>query len=601
MAGSRLIEEARPYSLEDVFKEHYAVPEFQRPYVWKKRQVEQLFDDLFEAYDERGRGTGEYFIGSMVTYQDTDRRHYLVDGQQRMLTLISLFAACRDRVLVLDEEADVSFFESLLRGERRTVRGRVTEEDRVLARVNPDQEILAQLIARRGPILQPKQFQAYQRDLLYAYRRLSSYLEEEFGREEKVLRDFARYILDDVYLVRVQTDSFASALQIFETINQRGVGLSPFDMVKNYLFALVKNEPDKKRLGRLWGTVQERMEDTIGAGPGSQTSTSIRFLRYFVMARYETKNVIQARNVYTWIKDNILTKKAGSPAAMQFAQRMERSSVAFRNLHHGFYPAKSKVQPLVRAINEMGAGVRQHYPLLMAAQEHPDAVADVLTDALERLIVVYMLAAVSWNELESKIPEWSARIRATSTVADMTKFVDENVRPHADRHVETARDDLRRLGEQGQAIQRYVLTRMTEFIERKAGHGRGLQFYRDKDVDITIEHVLPQNKYSVAAEPFKSVPRIEDYIYQLGNLTLLYRTDNSYNNDSAFNDKRATFQENGQFHLTRFLGGRGRGRVARRVQDLYKAWPAPSVWTPKAVEKRSDKMMALADEIWDLR
>ena len=134
MAGNRVIEEARPYSLDDVFKEHYAVPEFQRPYVWKKRHVTQLFDDLFDAHKERGRG--EYFIGSIVTYRDTDRRNYLVDGQQRMLTLISLFAACRDRLLALDETTDVSFFESLVRGERRTARGKVIEDDRVLARVN---------------------------------------------------------------------------------------------------------------------------------------------------------------------------------------------------------------------------------------------------------------------------------------------------------------------------------------------------------------------------------------------------------------------------------------------------------------------------------
>lgn len=597
MAGNRVIEEARPYSLDDVFKEHYAVPEFQRPYVWKTRHVTQLFDDLFDAHKERGRG--EYFIGSIVTYRDTDRRNYLVDGQQRMLTLISLFAACRDRLLALDENTDVSFFESLVRGERRTARGKVIEDDRVLARVNPDQEILAQLIRRRGPVLDAKQFPAFQRDLLYAYRLLSGYLEEEFGREEKAIRNFARYILDDVYLVRVQTDSFGSALQIFETINARGLGLSPFDMVKNYLFAVVRAS-EKRRLEKLWSMVQGRLEDTIGAGSGSQTSTSIRFLRYFVMAHYDTKRVIQARNAYTWIKDNILTKKVESQAAMPFAQKMEHASVAFRNLHYGSYPGKNKTQPLIRAINDMGAGVRQHFPLLMAAQNHPDEVVDVLVKGLERLIVIYMLAGVSWNELESKIPEWSTRIRAIGTVSGMTNFVDDSVRPHADHHLGSATLDLRMLGEQSEAIQRYVLSRMTEFIENKAGHGRGLKFYRDKDVDITIEHVLPQNKESDAAKPFGSVKRIEDYIYQIGNLTLLYRIDNSYNKDWDFKDKRETFRENGQFHITRFLGGRGGGRVAKRVQDLYKTWPPPNAWTPTTLERRSERMVGLANEIWDL-
>ena len=195
----------------------------------------------------------------------------------------------------------MSFFDSIVRGDRRTARGKVTVEDRVLARVNPDQEILAQLIRGRGPVLEARQFPAFQSDLLYAYQYLGVFLSEEFGREEKTIRAFTRYILDDVYLVRVQTDSFGTALQIFETINARGVGLSPFDMVKNYLFAVVRAS-DKNRLESRRGTVQGRLEDTIGAGSGSQTATSVRFLRYFVMAQYDTKTVLQARNAYTWVK-----------------------------------------------------------------------------------------------------------------------------------------------------------------------------------------------------------------------------------------------------------------------------------------------------------
>lgn len=598
MVDRHVIQEARAFSLEDVFKEHYAVPEFQRPYVWKKRHVQQLFYDLFDAH--QGRGREGYFIGSMVTYRDKDRRHYLVDGQQRMLTLVSLFAACRDRLLALDENSDVLFYNSIVRGDRRTVRGKVTVEDRVLARVNPDQEILAHLIRGRGPVLEARQFPAFQRDLLYAYQYLGLFLAEEFGREDKSIQAFTEYILDDVYVVRVQTDSFGTALQIFETINARGVGLTPFDMVKNYLFAVVRVS-EKNRLEKLWGTVQGRLEDTIGAGSGSQTATSVRFLRYFVMSQYDTKKILQAGNAYTWVKDNIVTKKAGSQGAMKFAQSMERSSVAFRNLHQGFYPGQARTQPLLRAANDMGAGVRQHYPLLMAAQGHSDDVVDVLTEALERLIVIYLLASVSWNELERKIPEWSGRIRSTKTKSAMEKFIRTSVRPHADEHVTVARQDLRMLGEQGRAIERYVLTRMTEAIQVKAGRPHGLKYYRDRDVDITIEHVLPQNKDSDAAQPFASADRLDDYIYQLGNLTLLYRIDNSYNNDGDFAYKRDTFKEAGQFYLTHFLGGSTPGNVAKRVRDLYKAWPAPTQWNPQAVERRTEKMMRLADEIWDLQ
>jgi hypothetical protein len=95
---------------------------------------------------------------------------------------------------------------------------------------------------------------------------LAYYLSEEFGREEKTIRTFARFILDDVYLVRIQTDSFATGLRIFETINARGRNLAAFDMVKSYLFAVVKPS-EKPRLGKLWASVRGRLEETIGEGP----------------------------------------------------------------------------------------------------------------------------------------------------------------------------------------------------------------------------------------------------------------------------------------------------------------------------------------------
>jgi uncharacterized protein with ParB-like and HNH nuclease domain len=85
---------------------------------------------------------------------------------------------------------------------------------------------------------------------------LAYYLSEEFGREEKTIRTFARFILDDVYLVRIQTDSFATGLRIFETINARGRNLTPFDMVKNYLFAVVKPSESQD-----WGSSRQACRD----------------------------------------------------------------------------------------------------------------------------------------------------------------------------------------------------------------------------------------------------------------------------------------------------------------------------------------------------
>ena len=83
-------------AIEEVFKDFYEVPKFQREYVWKAEQVEALLSDALEAlFDENGSPTqSEYFIGSIVAYKDDDV-FQLIDGQQRITTLF--FTLCIPR------------------------------------------------------------------------------------------------------------------------------------------------------------------------------------------------------------------------------------------------------------------------------------------------------------------------------------------------------------------------------------------------------------------------------------------------------------------------------------------------------------------------
>ena len=88
--------EARDKTIGELFSEgYYTIPDFQRGYVWKEKQVDQLLEDLYEALiDEHGEPfpNSHYFVGSVVTYEDsTDksglRTHQVIDGQQRLTTI----------------------------------------------------------------------------------------------------------------------------------------------------------------------------------------------------------------------------------------------------------------------------------------------------------------------------------------------------------------------------------------------------------------------------------------------------------------------------------------------------------------------------------
>src|SRR5436190_13733712 len=90
----------------------FRIPEYQRPYIWSKDEVNELLDDLTFAQHEKP--DQEYFLGSFVFQSkkaDPSRgeqfaENDLLDGQQRMTTLLLLFACVRDLSKDGDAKAD---------------------------------------------------------------------------------------------------------------------------------------------------------------------------------------------------------------------------------------------------------------------------------------------------------------------------------------------------------------------------------------------------------------------------------------------------------------------------------------------------------------
>src|SRR3954464_2159233 len=67
-----------------------ALPPYQRPYAWTSEQVDDLWDDL------AGNVTGSHFLGSVVLSSEEEMRPQVIDGQQRLTTLMLLLSVLRD-------------------------------------------------------------------------------------------------------------------------------------------------------------------------------------------------------------------------------------------------------------------------------------------------------------------------------------------------------------------------------------------------------------------------------------------------------------------------------------------------------------------------
>lgn len=73
-----------------VEEQQFRIPPYQRPYSWTGEQVDDLWEDLLE-----NASTG-HFLGSLVLSTEHEFRPLVIDGQQRLTTLMILMSVLRD-------------------------------------------------------------------------------------------------------------------------------------------------------------------------------------------------------------------------------------------------------------------------------------------------------------------------------------------------------------------------------------------------------------------------------------------------------------------------------------------------------------------------
>lgn len=243
--------------ISEVFQAFYSVPEYQREYVWEAEQVEQLLSDInSELAGSDPASAPEYFIGSIVVCPGQDGILELIDGQQRMTTLFLTLCAIRDRLIELGAEPSTALGAQIA-ATSVDVSGNEHFRYRLDLQYEDSGDVLSRIAARNGERAGMQKTRSVA-NILNAYEVVLTFLRREFGDDVADLRAFYGYVINKVKLIRIRTEDVAKALKIFETINDRGVGLDSMDLLKNLLFMRARRTDFDKLKGR-W----KELQDTI--------------------------------------------------------------------------------------------------------------------------------------------------------------------------------------------------------------------------------------------------------------------------------------------------------------------------------------------------
>lgn len=564
----------------------YRIPPYQREYSWQKAQWEDLFEDLVES-------EGPHFLGTIITVnqtKDTLEGNILqvIDGQQRLTTLTLLLAAVFSTLKQNYADLDDDTRTDLTNLGRQLVR-KVDRQLRVTPqRQNNNLADYKTVLEDAGlPIDGERTPWFPSRKIAKCYNYFRSAIENLANSENCTLPDAALRVHSAAMrsiLVKIEVSSYADAFVLFESLNNRGMPLSPVDLIKNHLLA----ESEKKQLMdtelafKRWNTILNNL--------GNSYAIQERFLRHYYNAFKSELPSVPNASVAT--KSNLIRiyeTILGRDLLKVVTTLVDASAVYGRvncvvEVDEPDFIDKA-FQRLMRA---QGA---PSYVLLLWLISKKDELE--LTDTqIEKVInwltsffvrrnltgfpQTYTLAKLFMDTIDSlaKAPKKDT-LATISSRLDSASVTDDEFRARL----------LGRIYEENTEVARFILTTLAEDAMTKE---TTVDLWRQEKNHFvwTIEHILPQGENlptdwrkmlggdGVAAEVQ------EEHKHRLGNLTITAYNSNLGN--KSFADKRDR------------KDSKGRNIGYRNGLSLNKELAESNSWSGPDIEARTTK---LADQV----
>jgi uncharacterized protein with ParB-like and HNH nuclease domain len=602
--------DTQKYTINNALKNcFYIVPDYQREYVWKEKQVTQLLEDINE---QMGDSSSIHFIGTILvspTIGGKENCFDVIDGQQRLITIFLILCALR---ALSEDDKRKDHIGKLIEDNTPDNEGNLNTQFRILPSYEDTDKLIGKIAQSEEPFRSIRSkiesSGSPQTDsvtnILKAYEIILKFLADNYDCETKLKKYFG-HLSKNVIFIQISTD-ISSALKVFETINERGVGLNPMDLLKNLLFSKVKGE-EFEELKTEWKKITSPLE--------GNKEKPLRFLRYFLMANYNTESkqkdgIIREDGIYDWFLDKDNIQSTGyQDKPLRFVEKIKKNV----NLYIHFSKNCGKdgnPSDVMKSLQRFtGKAFSLHYILLLAAAPLPKSVFDQFVAQLESFLFFFIITKTPAKELERNFFNWAKKIREITGISDsevQTQKLNEFVNKYFKNDMEKKKDDLDHALKNltTDSIQSYrmkhLLMRLTQHVE--------ISFQGNKEISLEqfnslqIEHILPNNpKDDLQVTWGNNNPEIsyDDSKIRLGNLTLLESSLNKIAGNNFYNDKVNEYK-NSTNYLTRSLVALVDSGKTGSIININEKLASYKKWDAEHIEDRQSKLINLIYEIWKI-
>ena len=571
---------AKEYYIKELLSNKFLfeIPDYQRAYSWTKENLKQLVEDIWESVElNKARGNKEfdqyepYFLGSIVLcskeYKDDGCGIYdVIDGQQRLTSIIMLIAAIRD---LIDNEEYKKVLSDLIYQKPNVLMG-IKESIRVKAR-GKEEEFFKKYILTNGGTelvkdLDMEELSEAKQNMVNAIEVFrDSFFNENGELLEEKLNEFIVYLLQKVVLVVITTESFTSAFRLFNVINARGLPLTDSDLLKSENLR-VMNPEIRKEYTDIW----ESHEQDLGKEKLDQI---IGFMRTMKL-----KNKVE-ESVYEEFSKKIFRNEP-EYLGVNFVNHLTAVKALYDkyiidgNLEGVSEEEKSYYKNLINIMREflpyddwMAAVIR------FAEKFNDDKLVLEFVKVLEKRLVIDWVNGNSFADRLNRVYGILEVIEEKDSLEEIKEapvFLYDLERTTA--YFENALNDIDFYSKGRMMIPKYIFVRLD--MEKRANE---VLDYSDK---IMIEHVLPRNAKEAYWKDNFSADQRRNWANKFGNLVIITGAKNTRANNKPFAEK-----------VEQYLSKKSDFAITKEVLEL-------SDWNMDSLKDRHESLVNRALELW---
>ena len=264
-------------------KSDFLIPDYQRPYAWQITECQTLWEDTFsfaipENDYQKFKSGDEYFLGPIVTFKNSDGKLEIIDGQQRLTTLMLLLRALYTHYLVAQDAQTVKTREEIAKCIWKTdeFSNPIMDQLKIDSQVATDEvkdEFLTILLKGEAP-------DSMKSNYAINYRFFQGKIKELINKMPSSFMYYPVRLMNNCILLPIEAESQDTALTIFSTLNNRGLPLSDADIFKAQFYKYYTKQGTKDNFVQRWSklnTLCEKIFHPITGTPMDELFTKYMY------------------------------------------------------------------------------------------------------------------------------------------------------------------------------------------------------------------------------------------------------------------------------------------------------------------------------------